>query len=106
MTVSESAGSIAAMDTKKEKPYFAPPAEGAPPEGEVPSWGEDAQAIARQAGLGSYGPETTEQEKREEVLLRIMERVDGEVAGLRSIVLVLCGVVAVLGAVVGWLVLR
>lgn len=89
-----------------DKPYFAPQAGGAAPEGEVPKWGDDAAAIAREAGLGSYGQDRADQESREEVLIRTLERVDGEVGGLRSIVVVLCAAVFVLGAAVGWLIFR
>lgn len=65
--------------TKGDKPYFAPAAEGAPPEGEVPTWGEDAQAIAREAGLGSYGADPSEQELREDSLMRSLEQAEREV---------------------------
>jgi hypothetical protein len=94
------------MDPKDDKPYFAPQAEGAAPEGEVPKWGEDAAAIAREAGLGSYGPEPTAQEAREEALLRNLDRIDGEVAGLRGIVFALCAVVLVVVGLVIWALAR
>ena len=92
------------MEPKEEKPYFAPPAEGAPPEGEAPKWGDDAAAIAREAGLGSYGAEQTEQEAREDVLLASIERMDGELANLRRSVATLWVVVVTLGAItISWL---
>ncbi len=92
-----------------EKPYFAPPAteeERAARVDRGTEWGEDAQAIQRQAGLGSYGPEPTDQEARENALIRTLERVDAEVASLRSWVFGLYGVVFGLGAAVMWLSLR
>jgi hypothetical protein len=85
------------------KPYFAPPAEGPMPEGEVPQWGPDSEEIAREAGLGGYGAETAAQETREEALLRTLDRVDGEVSGLRGVVVVLCAAVLALGIAVAWL---
>jgi NAD(P)H-dependent flavin oxidoreductase YrpB (nitropropane dioxygenase family) len=89
-----------------DKPYFAPPSKGAAPEGEVPSWGQDAQEIAREAGLGSYGGTAADQEMREESMLRALEDAERE-AGLgrpmRGLVVVLCAAVLVLGAVVAWM---
>jgi len=87
------------MDTKKEKPYFAPQAEGAPPEGEVPSWGEDAAAIAREAGLGSYGPEPVDLEAREK-LSRRLDRVDRDLAKMRVNALWLWAVIGILTLII------
>jgi hypothetical protein len=72
-----------------DKPYFAPPATGAPPEGEVPAWGEDAQEIAREAGLGSYGADPIEQGIREEPLIESLEHADADMVRLRLTVRVL-----------------
>ncbi len=105
------------MDNDNEKPYFAPSAPAVRSfEDRMASgltttrkdaasiaWGEDAAEIARQAGLGSYGAELATQEQREEVLLRTLEAVRGEFAGLRSLVLVLVGAMLVLAAAVAWL---
>lgn len=106
------------MDNDNEKPYFAPSAPavrsfedrmatglGATTRKDAasPAWGEDAIEIARQAGLGSYGAELAAQEQREEALLRTLEAVRGEFAGLRSLVLVLVGAMLVLAAAVAWL---
>lgn len=86
----------------RDKPYFAPPAEGTPPEGEVPSWGEDAEQIAREAGLGSYGADPTEQESREEMLLRSLEHVDAELVRARLTVRILGVAVLILVCVLIW----
>lgn len=97
------------MADKPTEPYFAPAAQGrgvtnaqAQPDG-APAWGEDATEIARSAGLGSYGPEPTAQQEREDALLRTLDGVGGSVAGLRVLVLVLCASVLALGAAVTWL---
>ena len=88
--------------TDRDKPYFAPPAEGAPPEGEVPSWGEDAQEIAREAGLGSYGGDAADQQSREEALLRSLESMDTELARARLTVRILGLAVLVLVCALVW----
>ena len=102
------------------KPYFAPPAEGAVPEGEVPAWGDDAKAIAREAGLGSYGADPSDQEAREDALITGLEhaeqeafkdftprqRVEDDLAALKGLVSVLVVIVFALGVAVGWLVVR
>lgn len=95
-------------DIKEDKPYFAPPAEGEVPEGELPKWGEDAQEIQREAGLGSYGrPELPgEQAKREDALLHGLERLDGELASLRSWVYALGLAVATTMGVITWMLAR
>ena len=90
----------------KARAYFAPPSDGTTPEGEVPVWGEDAEEIARTAGLGSYGAAMDEQEAREETLLGTIERVDNEVRALRALVVVLCAAAVLQGIAVIWLVLR
>lgn len=114
---------MSSKPSKPIEPYFAPSAPAprsfgdTTPEtaglvvprvhsGEAPAWGEDAEQIAREAGLGSYGAEGAEQEHREEVLLRTLEAVRGEFAGLRAIVLVLIALVFVLFVAVAWLWLR
>lgn len=87
-----------------DKPYFAPPAKGAPPEGEVPTWGEDAQEIAREAGLGSYGADPIEQGTREEPLIESLERADADLVRMRltvrlfglAVLVLLCALIWVL----------
>jgi hypothetical protein len=86
----------------RDKPYFAPPAEGAPPDGEAPSWGEDAQEIAREAGLGSYGADPIEQATREEPLIESLERADADMARMRLTVRILGVAVLVLVCALVW----
>lgn len=87
---------------ERDKPYFAPPAEGAPPEGEVPTWGEDAQEIAREAGMGSYGADPIEQEQREEPLIESLERADADMVRMRLTVRILSIAVLVLVCALLW----
>jgi hypothetical protein len=86
----------------RDKPYFAPPAKGATPEGEVPTWGEDAQEIAREAGLGSYGADPIEQEQREEPLIESLERADADMVRMRLTVRILGLIVIVLVCALIW----
>jgi len=107
-------GSVAAtMATEmKNESYFAPSSPTAPVStvSESPTWGDDAADIAQTAGLGSYGAETLEQQAREEAVIRGLERMDGQVFGqvqaLRGLVNWLCVCVVVLGAAVGWMLIR
>jgi hypothetical protein len=96
-----------ANDPKNES-YFAPPSvqTDTVPAQSAPAWGEDAEEIARTAGLGSYGAEALDQEAREEAVIRGLERTDGEVRALRALVNWLCVCVVTLGAVVGWMLLH
>ena len=84
-----------------DNPYFAPPAEGAPPDGEVPTWGEDAQEIAREAGLGSYG-DPIERDQREEPLIQSLERADADMVRMRLTIRILGLAVFVLLAALIW----
>ena len=88
--------------TERDKPYFAPPADGTPPEGEVPKWGEDAKEIAREAGLGSYGRDPAEQAGREETLLRTLESAGTDLARARLMVWILGIAVVVLVCTLTW----
>jgi hypothetical protein len=98
------------MANPKNESYFAPPADAAAVQGvqaqSSPAWGEDAEEIARTAGLGSYGAETLDQEAREEAVIRGLERTDGEVRALRAMVNWLCVCVVGLGVAVGWIVMH
>lgn len=85
-----------------DKPYFAPPAEGATPAGEVPTWGEDAQEIAREAGLGSYGADPIEQDQRQEPLIQSLERADADMVRMRLTIRILGLAVFVLIAALIW----
>lgn len=76
------------MNTK-DKPYFAPPAEDTPPAGEMPTWGEDAQEIAREAGLGSYGADPIERDQHEEPLIQSLERADADMVRMRLTIRIL-----------------
>jgi hypothetical protein len=92
----------------KNEGYFAPPAEPlALDEQAVPvTWGEDAEEIARLASLGSYSPEVLDQQVREDTLIRGLERMDGEIRGLRRVVGIMGVWLVGLAWVVGWLWLR
>ena len=86
-----------------DKPYFAPPAEGATLQGEVPTWGTDAQEIAREAGLGSYGGDPLDQESREEALLRALERSDADLSRTRLTAALLSLITLLLTCALIWL---
>jgi len=88
--------------TDRDKPYFAPPAAGAPPEGEAPTWGEDAQEIAREAGLGSYGTDPIEQDLREEPLIESLEAADADMVRMRLTVRILGFAVILLACALIW----
>lgn len=85
-----------------DKPYFAPPAQGTPPAGEVPAWGEDAQEIAREAGLGSYGADPIERDQHEEPLIQSLERADADLVRMRLTVRILGLAVIVLAGALIW----
>lgn len=88
--------------TDQDDPYFAPPAKGSPPEGEVPSWGEDAKEIAREAGLGSYGSDPADQESREETLIGTLEGADADMVRMRLTVRILGVTVVILVCALLW----
>jgi len=89
-----------ASDPKNES-YFAPPSGGVPTPNptEPAAWGEDAEAIARDAGLGSYQTTAIEQQAREDAIIRALEQTDRELRLLRKGVNYLWG--AVVGLTVG-----
>lgn len=92
-----------ANDPKNEN-YFAPPTMQADtvPAQSTPAWGEDAEEIARTAGLGSYGADVLDQAAREEAVIRGLERTDAEIRALRGLVNWLCVCVVGLCIWVGW----
>ena len=93
----------------KDQSYFAPATDTVPPvpsvsDGEGRAWGQDAEEIARAAGLGSYDATMLDQQVREEALLHGLERVNDEVSGLRALVGWMAVCVAALGSTTAWLV--
>lgn len=99
------------MNKKAEAPttaYFAPPSaeDAAVPDTQAPVWGEDAERIARTAGLGGYGASNEEHVKREDALIAALE-VDLRTLYARtralSVVVILLAVVDMLLVVAAWL---